>query len=143
MAKTKQNWGIALTSILIWIGAGIILAGSFFALVMGGTLASFGLSIGLPDFSAMIVQYALVSMAFGIAYLFLGIFLWYRNKYAWYITLGLLVLALIVTVPSAILAFSPVALIGLALLLAEFFALLNKDAMQATKVKVFGWKGWG
>lgn len=137
----KQVWGIALVSILIWVGAILGLASSVMALFLGSALTSFGLSIGIADFSAMFLSFAFFGIIMAILYILLGIFLWKHNAYAWWITFILVVLSLISIIPG-FLAISPIVFIGLVLPIIELVALTNNDSMKACKVKLMDWKGW-
>lgn len=138
----KQTWGIALVSILIWIGAGIALLGGAFAFLMGGTLTSLGMNIGIADFSAYLISAAWISIIFAILYAILGVFLWYHNTWAWCITFVLIILGLISILPG-ILVFSWILILSIILPILEIVALTTKESMAACKVKVFDWKGWG
>lgn len=141
MGRRKQELGILIVSILIWIGAVLSIAGALFAFFMGGTLNALGLSIGLADFSSYVVSAAFITLIIAIAYAVLGGFLWLHNKWAWYITFILIVLGLVAIIPSMF-VFSPIMLYSIILPVIELIALLHKDSMSACKVNVLGYKGW-
>lgn len=137
----RQELGITLVSALIWIGAALSIAGSLFAIFMGGTLNALGLSIGIADFTTYIYSAAFLTFIIGILYAVLGYFLWKHNTWAWYITFILIVLGIVAVVPS-IFAFTPILAYGLLLPILELIALTHKDSMTACKAKLFDWKGW-
>jgi len=138
----KQKWGIALVCGLIWIGAVISLVAAIMALAMGGTLTSLGLSIGIPDLSAMFLPAAIFGIVFSCLYIVLGYFLWKHNTYAWWITFAIIFIGFILAIWAMILSMSLVGLTGIVLMGLELIMLTHKDSMAACKVKLMDWRGW-
>jgi len=145
MAKKQQPGGLILSCLLLWIGAGITLISAISATLLGTTLAQSigGFGFGIAELTAAHIA-ALSAFTWFIAILaiVLGIFLWMRNTYAWWIAFVFAIISVLGALSGLFLAaIGIMTFVGIAIAIVTLFALLQTDTMKVCKVKLGSWKG--
>jgi len=145
MAKEIPN-GLKLASILIWIEAVIMAAGSIMAIVYGTTVSTY---LGLSDLTSIFVAAGIVTLIVAVAWFLLGFGVWKMNIYAWWVAFVFVFLAVISGVIGifggllgiAAYTIGVMSVVSLVIAVIQLFALVDKDSMKACKAKVGDWKG--